>query len=65
MKENDKVILQEQLGPCKPGCEGVVKHVDENMNITVEITHDHECNELSVLLPPKSVIYYKQGSKCS
>ena len=65
MKKNDNVILQKQLGPCKPGCEGVIKHVGKDMKVTVEITHDHECNELTVLLPPKSATYYKHGSNCS
>lgn len=65
MKENDKVILQKQLGPYEPGCEGVIKHVDSNMNVTVKLTHDQNCHKLTALLPPNSMTYYKLGSKCS
>jgi len=65
MKIGDKVILQKDLGPCKPGAEGVIKNFDNQGNMVVEITHDHQCNPFIFLLPPVPADYYKAGSKCS
>ena len=64
MKTNDRVILQKHLGPCEPGCEGVVVAVDRHGNLTVEITHDPNCDEFVFLLPPKPADYYMPGSNC-
>ena len=65
MNKDDAVILQKALGPCEPGAEGVVKNIDSQGNIVVEITHDHQCNPFIFLLPPVAADYYKAGSKCS
>jgi hypothetical protein len=64
MNEGDKVILQQELGPCKPGAEGIVKNIDTQGNVVVEITHDHKCNPFIFLLPPVNPDYYQLGSKC-
>ena len=65
MNIDDAVILQKALGPCKPGAEGIIKHIDDQRNLVVEITHDHQCNPFNFLLPPVPADYYKAGSNCS
>jgi hypothetical protein len=64
MKKKDRVILRKPLGPCDPGCEGFIVDVDPHGNVTVEITHDQNCNKFVFLLPPKPADYYIRGSKC-
>lgn len=65
MNEGDEVILQNDLGPCKPGAEGIVEHIDDQGNVVVKITHDHECNPFIFILPPVSPDNYRPGSRCS
>jgi len=48
----------------KPGAEGIVDNIDDEGKIVVAITHDHECNPFTFLLPPVPPDYYQLGSKC-
>jgi hypothetical protein len=59
MEKGDQVVLQKPLGPCAPGCKGVVVDVDSQGNITVEITHDENGNGFFFLLPPVTADYYE------
>jgi len=65
MQSGDKVTLQKKLGPYEPGCEGIIKHIDSQMNVTVELFHDPKCNQLKALLPPVAMHYYSPGTRCS
>ena len=65
MKEGDRVILQQALGPCEPGAEGIVDSIDSEGMVVVNITHDHQCNPCTALLPPVPRSYYVEGSKCT
>ena len=65
MQIGDRVILQEDFGPCRRGAEGIIKHVDEAGSVVVEITHDHECNDFTFLLPPAPESKFRIGSKCT
>ena len=59
------VILQKPLGPCLPGAQGIIRNIDGEGRVVVEITHDHECNPFTFLLPPATPDHYVVGSNCS
>lgn len=65
MEEGDRVVLQEALGPCRAGSEGVVAHKDIQGNLAVDITHDPEYNPVTFALSPAPQETYKLGSKCA
>jgi hypothetical protein len=64
MNIGDKVILQTDFGPCRAGAQGTIAEIDKNGNIIVEITHDHECNDFTFLLPPSLPDRFRIGTKC-
>lgn len=65
MQEGDHVILNRDFGPCKAGSEGIVSHIDTQGNLTVDITHDPDCNPITFALPPASARTFRLGTNCS
>ena len=64
MKTGARVHLTANWGPCSAGDEGVVRHVDAQGNVTVEITHRADCTPFTFLLPPLPPELVAPGGKC-
>lgn len=58
MDVGDKVILQYALGPCKPNSKGIVKYIDKQGNMLVEITNNPEGTPVTFLLGPYPPNYF-------
>lgn len=64
-ERGDRVTLVRPAGGCRPGDEGVVRHVDSQGNLTVEITHRNpDCTPYTELLPPLPPDYFRGGGHC-
>ena len=64
MNRGDRVHLRTDFGPCSAGDEGIVRHVDQDGNVTVEITHRADCTPMIFLLPPAPASRFALGGQC-
>jgi hypothetical protein len=65
MNVGDSVILKSDWLPCKEGCQGIVKSIDSDGYLTVKITHNHDCEPFTFLIPFASPDIFELGSRCS
>ena len=61
----DRVTLLEDFGPASPGCEGIVRYLDAQGRVTVEIVCDPTCSPLTILLPPSRASRFAVGGRCA